>query len=107
VSRLAALIDCGPSDPRAIVCVDRGVRLAWHDLAARRATVAAGLCSGAAREPVLATSDPFDFLAALLACWQIGVDPVVPPNFQPVTLAGLARGGRVLIDDAWLAVDRR
>ena len=93
----------GRSDAHTVVCVDGEARLSWSDVVEQRATVAAALRALPGVEPVLATSDPFHFLVALLGCWTEGRDPLVPPNFQPATVAQYARSDRVVIDDSWMA----
>jgi acyl-coenzyme A synthetase/AMP-(fatty) acid ligase len=103
VRALDELIAAGPADMRATVCVDGTRRLTWQDLDARRAAVAGALVDAGCLPPILATADPFDFLAALLGAWCCGVSPLIPPNFQPGTLAQHVRPDRVLADDDWFA----
>ena len=103
MTQLQSRLERGPSEPRRLVCVDGEAVLTWEDLAARSACIARALRSCPAGEPVLATNDAFDFLAALLACWGLRRTPVVPPNLQPATLAEFGRGDRVLLDEQWLA----
>jgi acyl-coenzyme A synthetase/AMP-(fatty) acid ligase len=102
VTRLEALLAHSGSEPLAVVCADGERRLTWRDLSIRCGAVAQELRKSPAAEPVLATDDPFDFLAALLACWAADRTPVVPSNLQPGTLAQFALGDRVLLDERWL-----
>jgi acyl-coenzyme A synthetase/AMP-(fatty) acid ligase len=97
------LISAGPTDMHATVCVDGTRRLTWQELDARRAAVAGALADAGRLPPILATADPFDFLAALLGAWCCGVSPIIPPNFQPGTLAQHVRPDRVVADDDWFA----
>ncbi len=102
MTRLQERLQRGPDDAGAVVCVDGENSLSWGDLAGRSARVAEALRAAPCDDPVLGTHDPFDFLAALLACWHLGTTPIVPPNLQPATLAQFARN-RILLDEPWFA----
>lgn len=61
--------------------------LGWREL--RRCEASAPQQQSRRQRIVLQEDNPFDFLAHLLACLRRGDIPVLPPNFQPQTLAAL------------------
>jgi len=63
----------------------------WSDLAAAAAWAAEQADRGGGRRWVLGCADAWDFAAGLLGLLQSGRTVVLPPNFLPDTLAGLAR----------------
>ena len=97
MTRLRTLLERGPADQQTVVCVDRTHALIWGDLGRCRDAFVRVLLDSPAAEPVVSASDPFDFLAALLACWHVGRTAIIPPNFQPGTVARFSRDGRLVL----------
>src|SRR5690606_7994937 len=69
------------------VCFDP-TRTRRHCLAVAGA-LSARLPEGDARPWLLAAAEPFAFAAALLACWQRGLVPLIAPDTRPETIARL------------------
>ncbi|MGH8618539.1 MAG: AMP-binding protein [Burkholderiales bacterium] len=72
------------------VCLRDGATIPWSTFTAGVGRLAAVVGTHAHRRWLLACEEPLAFATALFAVLHAGRVPVIPPNFQPGTLAALA-----------------
>ncbi len=86
---LSQLFATGRPDHQ-VVCRREHAAITWSAFAAGVSRLTAVVAAQTQTRWLLACTDPLAFATALFAVLQAGRVPVIPPNFQPGTLAALA-----------------
>lgn len=91
-SQLFSKICHQPPPASRILCQD--TQRTWGELLETIAGTAKGLPETPGERWLVCLESPFEFAAAIFACWQRGIVPVILPDCLPGTLAQAAEFGR-------------